>query len=212
LIDAVKFRVIWPRHSVCVPCPCGLKKMLLKLVDDFPSDTFPIQSQNYRFNDWLHIPSNWFSSVFVNGIEISRVLIIDFNCLLLCWTLLTQVVLCYSDATTQNSFQLCVKLCDLCGYVTLPNLSKISLMQFHLSKLSFAVGRVLFSIKPSHPPRTYELVCSNSLNIPFHILSILSKETPQMVRKPVIIYSLYRSVIERISISLGNLFSWIDFK
>jgi hypothetical protein len=25
----------------------------IEIVDDFPSETLPIQSQNYRFNDWL---------------------------------------------------------------------------------------------------------------------------------------------------------------
>jgi len=37
------FLVICPTHSVCVPCACGLKVIVLKLVDD-PLDTAPIHS------------------------------------------------------------------------------------------------------------------------------------------------------------------------
>ena len=61
-----------PRHSVCVPCPCGLKKILLKLVE-LPSDTFPIQVPNFTGSimgfSIYHAIGFW--SLLDNGMEIS---------------------------------------------------------------------------------------------------------------------------------------------
>ena len=61
-----------PRHSVCVPCPCGLKKMLLKLVE-LPSETLPIQSPNFTgsISGFSIYHAIGFLSELVIGIEIS---------------------------------------------------------------------------------------------------------------------------------------------
>jgi hypothetical protein len=49
----------------------GIKRILLKLVDDIPEDTLPTHSKTNRFNFWLfYIPGSL--SVLDNGIEISR--------------------------------------------------------------------------------------------------------------------------------------------
>src|SRR4051812_22625653 len=59
-------------HSVCVPCPCGLKKILLKLVE-LPSETFPTHSPNFTgsISGFSIYHAIGFASVLVNGIEIS---------------------------------------------------------------------------------------------------------------------------------------------
>ncbi|MNW19703.1 hypothetical protein D3C71_2198100 [compost metagenome] len=56
-----------------MPCPCGLKKILLKFVDDFPSETLPIQSPKTTgsITGFSIYQAIGFSSVLVNGIEIS---------------------------------------------------------------------------------------------------------------------------------------------
>ena len=61
-----------PRHSVCVPCPCGLKKIVLKFVE-LPCDTFPTQSPTFTgsISGFSIYQAIGFSSVFDNGIEIS---------------------------------------------------------------------------------------------------------------------------------------------
>ena len=61
-----------PKHSVCVPCPCGLKKILLKLVE-LPSDTFPIQSPNFTgsISGFSIYHAIGLASVLDNGMEIS---------------------------------------------------------------------------------------------------------------------------------------------
>ena len=61
-----------PRHSVCVPCPCGLKKILLKFVE-LPSETFPIQSPKTTgsISGFSMYHAIGFLSVLDNGMEIS---------------------------------------------------------------------------------------------------------------------------------------------
>ena len=57
---------------MCVPCPCGLKKMLLKLVE-LPSETFPTQfpKRTGSICGFSIYHAIGFASVLVNGIEIS---------------------------------------------------------------------------------------------------------------------------------------------
>jgi hypothetical protein len=50
----------------------GIKRILLKLVDDIPEDTLPTHSKTNRFNFWLSTyQAIGFASVLDNGIEIS---------------------------------------------------------------------------------------------------------------------------------------------
>ena len=64
---------MWPKHSVWVPCPWGLKKIVLKFVADFPSETFPIQSPKTTgfISGFSMYHAIGFSSVLDNDMEIS---------------------------------------------------------------------------------------------------------------------------------------------
>jgi hypothetical protein len=55
-----------------VPCPCGLKKIVLKLVE-LPSETFPIQLPNCTgsISGFSIYQAIGLASVLVKGIEIS---------------------------------------------------------------------------------------------------------------------------------------------
>ena len=61
-----------PKHSVCVPCPCGLKQIVLKLVEA-PSLTFPIQLPivTGSISGFSKYHAIGFLSELDNGIEIS---------------------------------------------------------------------------------------------------------------------------------------------
>src|SRR6056297_130598 len=183
-----KSRVICPTHSVCVPCACGLNQISLKLVLA-PCSILPTKSPSLCgvIFGWSTYHAFTLVTLPRSGMEISS----GFAKFIWYSFLLCRIMVCITVSILQIYFIFIMK-----RSAAIPSAKNLP-----------------FLVANNTSPSKYNkcsLINLSACNIRYSLYffpnsaATLFTETPQIVRSPVIMYSLYLSVVDNTSVSIGK--------